>query len=232
MGIIHQAENQLGLDKMVQSLSKLRIKCHPDDNPGGEVVCSYNPKEVSFQKGVNWSPDAQGVATNFPALQFTGGNAIKCTAELFIEGYEKKQDVRGPVKTLISFCLKHPQANPRDIRPPRVKLIWGAQEILDGASFQNAVITDVQVHYTMFLPDGTPCRAKASVSMQEADVVSSGGGADGSEKLVTFSSNTEIANYPGATEAADKAGYDVIDGRGSVTLSIPSSGNSGTNGDD
>ena len=223
---IQKIENQLGLDSMLSKLCKLSIICAEDEKPGGSVTCTYNPKDVSFSKSVKWTPDSQGFATDYPALQFTGGEAITATLELFFDKYEQKQDVRGDISTLVSFCLRHPQKNPRDLRPPRVQLIWGAQEILTGMNFSSGVITQVQVKYTMFLPDGTPCRATASVSIQQANIVSSSGGGSGSDKIVTFSSATEAANYPGGMAAAEKAGIHLEDQKGAFSVSMAGSGSS------
>ena len=196
------------------------------DNPGGQVIAKYNPKDVSFSKSVKWTPDAQGFATDYPALQFTGGEAITATVELFLDEYENRGDVRGAISTLVSFCLRNEQRTPRDLRPPRVKIIWGGQEVLSGMNFSYGVITQVQVKYTMFLEDGTPCRATASVSIQQANIISSGGGADGSNKVVTFANATEAANYPGGMAAAENAGIHLEEQTGSFSVTMSGSGSS------
>jgi hypothetical protein len=43
-------------------------------------------------------------------------------------------------------------------------VIWGGKKFLDF----KGVITNLAVKYTMFLPDGTPVRATATVSLQAA----------------------------------------------------------------
>ena len=206
---------------MVAKLSILSV-----ENPSGSVTAIYNPKDISFTKTVDWSPDNQGLATDFPALQFTKGNAIEVSAELYFDKYEEKQDVRGDIQTLISFCLRHEQKNPRDIRPPKVKLKWGDQEILN-----EAVIKSVQVKYTMFLSDGTPCRATATVSMTEADVVSSGGGANG-PKVQTFPNAASLSKNPDAMKTVNDQGIDVTDSKNfPLTVEVPDSSGSNGGGD-
>jgi hypothetical protein len=48
-------------------------------------------------------------------------------------------------------------------RPPMVTVTWGSAM----PAFQG-VISDLSVKYTMFLPDGTPCRATVNIRMKEA----------------------------------------------------------------
>jgi hypothetical protein len=148
----------------VQSFPKLTI--YTNEAPGGHVSAYFNPKEVSFTKSVSWSDDNQGEATNFPSLQFTAGQSITCSVDLYFDEYESGGSVRPSVEKLLSFCLKYSQDDGE--RPPKVKLKWGSNEVLAGTSFDEGVIESVQVKYTMFREDGTPCRGTATVALKQA----------------------------------------------------------------
>src|SRR5262249_60602433 len=49
-------------------------------------------------------------------------------------------------------------------RPPLCTFTWGSNmPVFKG------VVEDLAVKYTLFLPDGTPCRATATLSMKQSD---------------------------------------------------------------
>ena len=117
----------------------------------------FNPKEYSVQKSVQWEPHkAPGLDT--PEQEFTSGNPAILSVELFFDTYEDKKDVRAAhtdpiMKLALVDADKH--------RPPLVMFSWG------GFTFKG-VVESLSLRYTMFLPDGKPCRATANISIKEA----------------------------------------------------------------
>lgn len=117
----------------------------------------FNPKEYSVQKSVQWEPHkAPGLDT--PEQEFTSGNPAILSVELFFDTYEDKKDVRAEhtdpiMKLALVDADKH--------RPPLVMFSWG------GFTFKG-VVESLNLRYTMFLPDGKPCRATANISIKEA----------------------------------------------------------------
>jgi nucleoid-associated protein YgaU len=86
--------------------------------------------------------------------------------ELFFDTYEAKIDVREHT-TKIAKLLAVP--NKEAHRPPKVKLIWG-KEAPGGphADFPFiGVLQSLRQQFILFLSDGTPVRAKLSVSFLE-----------------------------------------------------------------
>ncbi|TMA10470.1 MAG: LysM peptidoglycan-binding domain-containing protein, partial [Deltaproteobacteria bacterium] len=77
--------------------------------------------------------------------------------ELFFDTYEEKKDVRTEhTEKILDLAV----VNADKHRPPKVMFAWG------GFKF-TGFIESLTVRYTMFLPDGKPCRATANVSMKE-----------------------------------------------------------------
>lgn len=137
---------------------------------GPDITAEFNPKELSFSKSVGWSDDSQGTGTDFPALQFTAGKAIKLSVELLFDKFEESGDVRGIVQSVMKLALIRDDLK----RPPMVQLIWGSSDVLFTGGNFTGVVTDVTTKYTMFLNDGVPCRAVVSVSLTQAVSVLAG----------------------------------------------------------
>jgi hypothetical protein len=117
----------------------------------------FNPKEYSVQKSVQWEPHkAPGLDT--PEQEFTSGNPSVLSVELFFDTYEEKKDVRKEhTEKIMQLALVDADKH----RPPLVMFSWG------GFNFKG-VVESLTLRYTMFLPDGKPCRATANLSIKEA----------------------------------------------------------------
>ena len=120
---------------------------------GVKVTAWFNPKEYTVSKSVSWNQH-KGSATDFPNLQFTTGQPKKLKVDLFFDGYEDQSSVRGACRDLIKMAEMVSSLH----RPPKCTFSWADETF-------NGVMDNVSVKYTMFLPDGTPVRATASVSM-------------------------------------------------------------------
>ncbi len=116
----------------------------------------FNPKEYSVQKSVQWEPHkAPGLDT--PEQEFTSGNPAVLSVELFFDTYEEKKDVRKEhVDQVMALALVDADKH----APPLVMFSWG------GFQFKG-VVESLSLRYTMFLPDGKPCRATANLSIKE-----------------------------------------------------------------
>lgn len=125
---------------------------------GKTLTVLFNPKEYSVQKSVQWEPH-KAPGRNVPIQQFTSGNPSTLNVELFFDTYEEKGDVRVKhVDPIMQLALIDPDKH----RPPLVMFNWG------GFTFKG-VIESLTVRYTMFLPEGKPCRATANLSIKEAE---------------------------------------------------------------
>ena len=135
------------------------------------IRCMFNPKEYTFTKSNTWTEQAQK-GMNAPALEFGGGAAGTLSLELLFDTYEAHpwfknragEDVRKYTKDLWGLmAVNEKKKDPKTGRgePPRCKFQWGSLW-----SFE-AVITQISQTFTLFMPNGTPVRAKLSISFKQ-----------------------------------------------------------------
>jgi Contractile injection system tube protein len=140
------------------------------DEPTFGVVAQYNPKEVSIDKSIPWTPHKTSKSDQ-PELEFAGGDGRTMTMDLTFDGYESGVSVEASIDALIhlSNVRNSESNNDDDLRPHLVAVAWGNSE---GDSLRpfRGVITSISTKYTMFLPNGTPVRATCTVKVQEANL--------------------------------------------------------------
>jgi LysM repeat protein len=125
------------------------------DKKDDDLTVLFNPKEFSIQKTVQWEPH-KAPGLNVPEHEFTSGNPRILSVELFFDTYEEKKSVHEYTDKLQNYALIDPDKH----QPPVVMFQWGK------VSF-TGVMETLNLRFTMFLSDGTACRAVASVSMKE-----------------------------------------------------------------
>ncbi len=148
-----------------------------------DVVAYYNPKEISVDRSVPWNKHKSSKGDTH-VLEFTNAEPMTLSCELFCDLYEEKGNVYAAfVEPLLHLTKVKESGNEEDKRPPKCIFIWGK----NFPRFEG-VVESLSIKYTMFLADGTPCRATATVKMKQADQVKtkvrkkkkSGGGSGGS----------------------------------------------------
>lgn len=133
---------------------------------GTNFKAQYNPKEISFDRSVPWQKHKQSKADS-PVLEFTSAEPSNLSCELFCDLYEEKGDAyKAFVEPLLHLTKVKQSGSDEDKRPPKCIFMWGK----NFPRFEG-VIESVSVKYTMFLADGTPCRATATIKMKQADKV-------------------------------------------------------------
>ena len=119
-------------------------------------------------------------------LEFTDAAPMTMSCELFFDTYESKGNVyKEYIEHLLHLTKVKTTGTEEEKRPPMCIFIWGK----NFPRFEG-VIESLSIKYTMFLPDGTPCRATATIKMKQAsDVVTkvkakkkSGGSASSGER--------------------------------------------------
>jgi hypothetical protein len=133
------------------TLAKLSIQPLGANNSsamGEKIEVMFNPKEYTISKSTPWKHhDIQGY--DAPTLEFTSGEPYRCQFELFFDKYEEGQSVRTQTDKIEKLALVHQELH----RPPSCLLTWGT-----GLNFK-CVLESYTIRYTLFLEDGTPCRA-------------------------------------------------------------------------
>ena len=137
-----------------------------DEGLGLQTVTAYfNPKEVSIKKPVPWQKHKDSKSDS-PMLEFTAAEPRTMDLELLFDTYESDSPTSvyaAYIKDLEQYTLVNASLK----RPPMCLFVWGSF----GRVFK-VVITNLAVKYTLFLPDGTPVRATATISFQQADKAS------------------------------------------------------------
>ena len=146
------------------SLNKLSIK---NLDNGEEFKVLFNPTEYTFEDASKW--EEQEGNRRRPELQFTGGERKKLTMELFYDTYEAKEDVRLYTGRLQRLLVVTTDNGNNGKRPPVVELSWGQAQAHVGFPFK-CVLESLKQQFTLFTSDGTPVRAKVSVSFKEYEL--------------------------------------------------------------
>jgi len=131
-----------------------------------DFTAQYNPKEISIDRSVPWNKHKSSKGDTH-VLEFTNAEPMNMSFELFFDSYESKGNVyKDFVEPLLHLTKVKQSGSEEDKRPPKCIIIFGN-------SFPRfeGVIESLGMKYTMFLPDGTPCRATASVKVKQADQV-------------------------------------------------------------
>ena len=143
------------------SLTKAYLKVE-----GGEQIdCWFNPSEYTITKSNKWKIEPV-VGSGLPTAQFGGSDAQKLTLDLLFDAADHESgDVRGITNALFAAMAvdKKHASGKNSGRPPTIEFGWGST-----TTFQ-AVCDSLSVQFTMFRPNGTPVRAKAKVSLLQAE---------------------------------------------------------------
>src|ERR1044072_1282678 len=119
----------------------------------------FNPTEYQLQKSNNFSEIAiPGLES--PPIQFVRGNSEKLTVELLADTSDTLDDVRVKYVNKVRDLMR---INKESHAPPIVRFVWGK-------TVENefkGVIDSLNVTYTLLTPEGTPLRAKLSLTLKE-----------------------------------------------------------------
>lgn len=129
----------------------------PAVNPKDRVIeFRFNPTEYQLQKANNFAEIAiPGLET--PPIQFVRGNSEKLTVELLADTSDTLKDVRVEYVNKLRGLLN---IRSESHAPPIVSFVWSTNEF-------RGVVESLNVTYTLFTPQGTPLRAKLSLTLKE-----------------------------------------------------------------
>jgi nucleoid-associated protein YgaU len=132
---------------------------------GSQIDCWFNPAEYTIAKSNKWKVQPV-VGQGLPTAQFGGGDAQKMTMELLFDDSDRAAgDVREITNSLFAAMAvdKAYASGKNSGRPPMVEFGWGATTTF------KAVIDSLSVQFLLFRPNGTPVRAKAKLSLIQAE---------------------------------------------------------------
>jgi hypothetical protein len=130
------------------------------------IPVMFNPEEYTLSREINYAQTAvPGLSA--PVLQFVNGNSQTLEMELFLDTYEEHKvgdrvinAARDDVRVLARRMTDLMNIEPSTHAPPILLFTWAS------LSF-TCVLTRASQRFTMFLPDGTPVRARLQVTFNE-----------------------------------------------------------------
>ena len=133
---------------------------------GERMPVMFNPEEYTLNRDINYA-QAAIPGLSGPVLQFVSGNMQTLDMELFLDTYEEhrvgntvlnpgRSDVRVMTRKVTDLMNIEPSTH----APPVLLFTWAS------LSF-TCVLARASQKFTMFLPDGTPVRARLTVSFSE-----------------------------------------------------------------
>jgi nucleoid-associated protein YgaU len=146
------------------NLEKAKITVLSGSKAGQVIEVLFNPTEYSFDRSNSFKSTAvPGLIS--PLIQFINGEADQISMELFLDDYTDSKDKQpGAVKKSVKDRLSDLAGLlniDRDLHaPPPVRFSWGPLEF-------TGVIDKLGRKISLFQPDGTPARARVSVSFKE-----------------------------------------------------------------
>jgi contractile injection system tube protein len=129
---------------------------------GKQQTFLLEASEITTEASATWETSRQSEGDE-PTLEFTSGSPKTLSVELFFDTLESKENVYDRnVRPLEELTVPDPNLK----RPPMVSVTWSNNL----PAFQG-VVESVSTKYTMFLPNGTPCRATCTLKMKAATKV-------------------------------------------------------------
>jgi nucleoid-associated protein YgaU len=120
------------------------------------IPLRFNPTEYKLSKG-NTFAEVGIPGLESPPLQYVRGTPESLSLEALVDTSDTLQDVRTAYVDRLRDLLR---PDTRLHAPPIVRFVWGRPVF-------TAVLEKLDVTYQLFLPGGTPLRAKLDLTMKE-----------------------------------------------------------------
>lgn len=115
----------------------------------------FNPTEYDVDSSVQYNEQEVPGYTS-PVTQFVNGSADTLSMELFFDRYEAGEDVRQDVEKIEGLL----ELDDKRHAPPVLRVAWAELQF-------TCVLESANTTYTLFMPDGTPARARTNVTFKE-----------------------------------------------------------------
>lgn len=133
---------------------------------GAQTPVMFNPEEYTVNREINYAQSAIPGLSG-PVLQFVSGNMQTLEMELFLDTYEEHRignrvlnKAQSDVRLLTTQITGLMDIDPTTHAPPMLLFTWAS------LSF-TCVLARASQRFIMFLPDGTPVRARLQVVFNE-----------------------------------------------------------------
>ena len=132
---------------------------------GGTIEFMFNPNQLAFNQQINLTKSS-GARTGrgLPKVNFAYPEPVILTInDLIFDTYERGESVLKYIKSFQKAVDFAESGAGREKRPPTYVFTWGSQKYI------RCFVTKLDYNLTMFLPDGTPVRAKINLTLEEID---------------------------------------------------------------
>ena len=132
---------------------------------GGTIDFMFNPNQLAFNQQINLTKN-NGARTGrgLPKVNFAYPEPVILTInDLIFDTYEQGESVLKHIKSFQQAVDFAESGAGREKRPPTYVFTWGSQKYI------RCFVTKLDYNLTMFLPDGTPVRAKINLTLEEID---------------------------------------------------------------
>ncbi|MEQ9670278.1 MAG: hypothetical protein RLO19_18255 [Coleofasciculus sp. G2-EDA-02] len=132
---------------------------------GGTIEFMFNPNQLAFNQQINLTKNS-GARTGrgLPKVNFAYPEPVILTInDLIFDTYERGESVLKYIKSFQKAVDFAESGAGREKRPPTYVFTWGSQKYI------RCFVTKLDYNLTMFLPDGTPVRAKINLTLEEID---------------------------------------------------------------
>jgi hypothetical protein len=148
-------------------VAKLKIVVLEGAGNGTVIEAQFNPKDLHIEKSVGWQRQPTGSPDD---LKYTAADARVMSFELLLDGYSTATSIQGAIDSLEALSnLDGPLK-----RPPKLRVVWGADNGRTNIPKFEGVIEKFGVTYTLVDPEGRPLRATVALSLKEADHLAAG----------------------------------------------------------
>lgn len=121
-----------------------------------KIPVAYYPTEYQVNKAVTYAQQSPP-GTDAPIVQFVSGQAETLSMELLFDTYEEGTDVREAYLNRLDDLVRVEG----DLHaPPKCRVIWGTFAF-------TAVLESLNKTFVLFLDDGTPVRARVSLTFKQ-----------------------------------------------------------------
>lgn len=148
-------------------------KCQITSDEAGidPIIGQYNPTTLRFSKSVSFDRPSQATEDS-AKLSLEGGNPFSLNIELLFDTAETGDNVHTKyTKNLLTLMQigEYTVNSIKERRPPYCKFTWGSLDLKwkNGQPFSKCYIQQVNLKFSLFKPDGTPVRARATLTIKE-----------------------------------------------------------------
>ncbi|WP_218081934.1 CIS tube protein [Anthocerotibacter panamensis] len=137
----------------------------PVDGRVATIKFMYNPSEISFSRSNSISGDGSARTEDQGKPKVSFSKPTPCSVSVSNIIFDAYEVPNGNVLFIINDFNKALEFVTALNRPPIYFFSWGQQ------NFLRCFVEQFSYQLTMFRPDGTPVRAKASLTLKEVDAI-------------------------------------------------------------